>query len=106
MTASHQHITGTSPNAYRQSWLPCYNVTYQFDEGVPVDPLTIDVSCSQVSATPGVPLARLQCLDGGWAPIASRRCRSADGMVWALELPTAQAAVAELRLFEDARCTR
>ncbi|KAF4713454.1 hypothetical protein FOZ63_032915, partial [Perkinsus olseni] len=86
--------------------LPCYNVTYQFDGGVPVDPLTIDVSCSQVSATPGVPLARLQCLNGVWAPIDSRRCRSADGVVWSLELPTAQAAVAELRLFEDARCTR
>ncbi|KAF4726666.1 hypothetical protein FOZ62_030761 [Perkinsus olseni] len=94
---------GQSPPS---NWLPCYNVTYQFDGGVPVDPLTIDVSCSQVSATPGVPLARLQCLNGGWGPIDSRRCRSADGVVWSLELPTAQAAVAELRLFEDARCTR
>ncbi|KAF4727226.1 hypothetical protein FOZ62_005159, partial [Perkinsus olseni] len=94
-----------TPNLECCFGLPCYIVTYQFDDGVLVDPLTIEVSCSEVSSTPGVPLARLQCLNGVWVPIDSHSCRSADGMVWALELPTAQAAVAELRLFEDARCT-
>ncbi|KAF4658084.1 hypothetical protein FOL47_008191 [Perkinsus chesapeaki] len=81
----------------------------------PIDFISLDVEGSELAALKGFPFdmycVRLWLIEeqqqhSSYHEAVSEfmRCRAGEGLVWALELPSTQVAVAELRVFEDAEC--